>query len=374
MIAATFRGLIWNLVVGISQGRLYSAAHESVGVAAERVLALLGECADSRCAIMVVKDDLVFNNTLFREAGIHGVKLVRLLGAKGISRVDFQPGVSVGEIRALFADLASTKDAAGQYAHIRLGRVEMNTAAQGAVAGASADAGSLDDALNDEQIARVKTVYGQVSPFRELPIVGLEEVVTTFLLTFRRGANLLRMLSPVKSHSEHTYTHAINVSVLAMALAENLGLKDDSVQSIGIAALLHDVGKLLIPQEVLHKPGALSSEEFGTIMKHPLYGAAYLARVEGITKLAVLVALEHHRKFDTSGYPVLRDNGRRQHAASQIVTIADFYDALRSHRPYRRSLSMGEVLAIMQKESGTGFNPALLQRFTRMMLKAAAEA
>ena len=144
-----------------------------------------------------------------------------------------------------------------------------------------AEAGLIDAAFHSEQLARVQAVYGQVSPFRELPLAGLEEVVTTFLLTFRRGANLLRLFSPVKTYSEHTYTHAINVSILAMALSEGLGLKEESVQAIGIAALLHDIGKLLIPKEILHKPGELSNEEFGTIMKHPLYGAAYLARWRG---------------------------------------------------------------------------------------------
>jgi putative nucleotidyltransferase with HDIG domain len=370
MSDATFRGLIWNLVVGISQGRYYSVDHESVVVAAGRVLSLLGQLPEGRCSIMVVKEDLVLNNTLFREAGMHGEKLVRLLGAKGVTRVDFLPGVSAKEIRALFADIAAAQGAPGRYEHIRLGRIELGAAAAAPAAAAGVDAA----AFQAEQLARVQEIYGQVSPFRELPIVGLEEIVTGFLLTFRRGANLLRMLSPVKSHSEHTYTHAINVSILAMALSESLGLKDESVQAIGIAALLHDIGKLLIPKEILHKPGALSSEEFGKIKQHPLYGAAYLARVEGLTPLAVLVALEHHRKYDTSGYPVLRDTGRRQHAASQIVTIADFYDALRSHRPYRRSLSTGEVLGIMQKESGSGFNPGLLQRFTVLMARAVAEA
>jgi len=365
---ATFRGLIWNLVVGISQGRFYTSDHESVVVAARRVQSLLGEFPDGSCTIMVLKDDLVFNNTLFRESGMHGDKLVRLLGAKGISRVEFLPGVNAEEIRGFLADVAAAKSPPGRFAHIRLGRVEMSVAAPGA------GAALVDAAFHSEQLARVQAVYGQVSHSRQLPLAGLEEVVTAFLLTFRRGANLLRLLSPVKTHSEHTYTHAINVSILAMALAEGLGLKEESVQAIGIAALLHDVGKLLIPKEILHKPGALSTEEFGTIMKHPLYGAAYLARVEGLTPLAVLVALEHHRKYDTSGYPVLRDSGRRQHAASQIVAIADFYDALRSHRPYRRSLEMTEIVGIMQKDSGRGFNPGLLRRFGQLMMKAAAEA
>ena len=367
MSDAIYRGLIWNLVVGISQGRFYSVDHESVVVAAGRVLSLLETLPAGRCSLMVVKQDLVLNNTLFREAGMHGQKLVRLLDAKGIGRIDFQPGVTATEIRALFADVASAKTPPGRYEHIRIGRIELGVAAPG-------EAGLADAAFHAEQLARVQQVYGQVSPFRELPVVGLEEIVTGFLLTFRRGANLLRMLSPVKSHSEHTYTHAINVSVLAMALSESIGLKEASVQEIGIAALLHDIGKLLIPKEILHKPGALSTEEFGKIKQHPLYGAAYLARVEGLTPLAVLVALEHHRKYDTSGYPVLRDTGRRQHAASQIVTIADFYDALRSYRLYRRSMGTAEVLGIMQKESGSGFNPGLLRRFTLLMAKAAAEA
>ena len=317
---------------------------------------------------MVVKDDLVFNNTLFRESGMHGEKLVRLLGAKGISRVDFLHGRRRrGDPPVVRRSGGGEEPAAALRAHpAGTGRTERG--------GVRVDAALVDDAFHAEQLARVQAVYGQVSPFRELPLAGLEEVVTTFLLTFRRGANLLRMLSPVKTHSEHTYTHAINVSILAMALAESLGLQDESVQAIG------DRGAPARRRQAAHPDGdpaqagrSSPPRSSATIMRHPLYGAAYLARVEGLTRLAVLVAFEHHRKYDTSGYPVLRESGRRQHAASQIVAIADFYDALRSHRPYRRSLTMSDVLGIMRKESGSGFNPGLLDRFTLLMIRAAAE-
>jgi putative nucleotidyltransferase with HDIG domain len=362
---AAAKGLIWNLVVGISQSQLYSVAHEAVAAAAARVLALLETFPDGQCTLLVIKGDLVLNNALFREAGVHGEKLVRLLAAKGISRVDFLAGLGAEELAAFFADAADSKSPPGRYVRIRLGSVELAEAAP-------TDAAALvTEAFHRENLAQVQALYAQVSPFRELPLVGLEEIVASYLLTFRRGAGLLRMLCPVKSHSEHTYAHAINVSVLAMALCERLGIADALVQQIGIAALLHDVGKLLIPREVLHKPGALSTEEFELIRKHPLYGAAYLARVENLTPLAVLVALEHHRRYDTGGYPALRESGRRQHVASQIVTVADFYDALRSHRPYRRSLSLPEIVGVMQGESGRTFNPALLECFTRMMLQAA---
>jgi HD-GYP domain-containing protein (c-di-GMP phosphodiesterase class II) len=362
---ATGKGLIWNLVVGIAQSRLYSAGHEAVAAAAGRVSALLGVFPDAQCTLLVIKGDLVLNNALFREAGVHGEKLVRLLGAKGVSRVDFLKGVDEQELGRFMTDVGNAEAPPGRYAHIRLGSIEIGLAAP---ADAAALAGA---AFHQEQLARVQELYSQVSPFRELPLVGLEEVVANFLLTFRRGANLLQLLRPVKSHSEHTYTHAVNVSVLAMALADRLGLRDEFVQQIGIAALLHDVGKLLIPREILHKPGALTADEFGQVMQHPLYGAAYLARVEGLTPLAVLVALEHHRKYDTTGYPALRESGRRQHASSQIVAIADYYDALRSHRPYRRSLEPAEIAGVMQRESGSSFNPALLRCFTQLMALAA---
>ncbi len=368
MNKATFRSLVWGLVVGISQSRLYAAKHDTVTLAAGRLLEALGEFPDAGCTLLVVKGDIVVNNTLFRDSGMHGEKLLRFLAAKGVSRIDILQGAREEEIIRLFADLARADERPGSYLHVRLGVVEAGLAGPDDPGAAAAV-----DAYHTQQLARVQEVYAQVSPFRELSVVGLEEIVTTFLLTFRRGANLLRLICPVKSHSDHTYTHAVNVSVLAMALAERIGLREATVQEIGIAALLHDVGKLLIPLEILHKPGSLSSEEFKVIAQHPLYGAAYLARVEGLPPLAVLVALEHHLKYDTSGYPAPRESGRRQHAASQIVAVADFYDALRSHRPYRRSLSMQEILSLMRKDAGTAFNPWLVENFSLVMLKAASE-
>lgn len=361
-----FRSLVWSLVAGISLSRLYNVDHEAVGAAARRALALIQGFPDGKCSLMVIKGDLVLNNRLFRDSGVHGEKLVRLLAQKGVSRVDFLPGLGEEELLRLLDDLGRKDDPPGSYPHLRLGSVEVGVSLPAA-------GGAVEAAWQAEQLGRVKDVYAQVSPFRDLPVVGLAEIVGSFLVTFRRGANLLRLISPVKTHSDHTYAHAVNVSVLAMGLAERVGLKDQAVQDIGVAALMHDVGKLLVPLEVLHKPGALSKDEFAVMRQHPLFGAAYLARAEGITRLAVLAALEHHRRYDNTGYPTLRDSGRRQHAVSQIVAIADVYDALRSHRPYKRSLEMDEILAMMEKESGTAYNPALLGVFTAMMLQAAAE-
>ena len=128
----------------------------------------------------------------------------------------------------------------------------------------------------------VREVYEGVSPFKKLNIAGLEEIVVNFIVTFRKEVNILKLISPVKSYSEYTYTHATNVAVLTMFQAETLGgIRDILLRDIGIAALLHDVGKLFISKEILEKKGTLDQREWQEIRLHPLYGARYLAKVDG---------------------------------------------------------------------------------------------
>ncbi len=124
--------------------------------------------------------------------------------------------------------------------------------------------------------------------------------------------NILRLISPVKSYSEYTYTHATNVAVLSMFQAETLGIRDTLLRDIGISALLHDVGKLFISKDILEKSASLDKEEWEEIKMHPLYGARYLAKLEGIPSLAPIVAYEHHLRFDGKGYPSLI-TGEKKH-------------------------------------------------------------
>jgi HD-GYP domain-containing protein (c-di-GMP phosphodiesterase class II) len=358
------KAFLATLAIAVIKGRMYSPDHEGLDEAAAKIFDMLEEFPEGQVEVMIVEDELVLNNVLFRDSGLHGAKLVRLFKAKGISRVDFLKGVTAEEVRKFIVDLADSDKDLERYSFIRPGVMEVHLSTSGVLT-------DLDlSEFNEEQLSRVKAAYKEVSPFRRLEVSSLEEIVANFVVTFRRGANILSMISPVKSHSEYTYTHAMNVAVLSMSQAEYLGLNDDLVHEIGIAALMHDVGKLFISQQVLHKDGKLSDEEFDDIKRHPIFGAAYLAKMDGMTWLAPIVALEHHRKFDGSGYPTLCDNGRRQHVSSQIVAIADFFDALRSNRPYRKSLSVQETLRMMHEGEGTAFNPALIRNFAVLLMKA----
>jgi putative nucleotidyltransferase with HDIG domain len=352
------KNLITTLAIGISKAQMYSPEHEAVISSAIKLCSLFEEVPDDDINVMVVGNELVINGVLNREPGLHGEKLIRMLGAKGISRVDFLKNVTPDEVAAFMGDAADSDKELGSYSRIRPGVLKVRLSS--ALPPSDLDLG----AFSEEQLGKLQSVYGSISPFRELEIASIEEIVAGFLLTFRRGANILRMISPVRSHSEYTYTHAMNVAVLSISMAEALGLSEESVLEVGIGALMHDVGKLFVTKSLLHKKGRLTAKEFDHIKQHALLGTAYLAKIEEMPRLAPIIALEHHLRFDGKGYPVLRRTGGRQHLASQIVAIADCFDALRSTRPYRRSLSAEEVLSLLKEGSGTSFNPDLFSTFT----------
>jgi HD-GYP domain-containing protein (c-di-GMP phosphodiesterase class II) len=368
------RGFISIFMSAISNCTLYSRDHASVDELAKKAYAILidhlRENGLESLEIMIVEDDLIANKTPVREIGVHGINLVKRLKRKGLSRVDFLKGIAFSEIKQFIADMALTGKETAAYQHIKTGVVDV-----------SAGGLKIDDDFDLEGLARftekqieaVKEVYHTISPFKKLNVAGLEEIVINFIITFKREANLLKLISPVKSYSEYTYTHATNVAVLSMFQAENLGMRDDLLRDIGIAALLHDVGKLFISKDVLEKKGSLDEREWQEIRQHPLNGARYLANIDGIPRLAAIAALEHHLRYDGKGYPQMRIAVKQQHLCSQIVAISDVFDALRSRRPYRRALEAKEILALMKKDSGSAFNSMLLDRFILTLHKALSE-
>lgn len=360
----TIKGFITTFMSAISNCSLYSKEHAALDDLARHCLSFLDELMkDSESyEIMIIDDDLILDKTLVREIGNHGRQLIKKMKRKGISRIDFLKGITQSELRGLIADLASPNEGLKKYPHIRSGVVDVR------IGGLKIDA---DIDLNDlagftaNQVDAVKNIYDIPSPFKRLNVAGLEEIVVNFVITFKREANILKLISPVKTYSEYTYTHATNVAVLSMFQAEIMGIKDALLRDIGISALLHDVGKLFISKEILDRGTSLNEEEWQEIKWHPYYGARYLSKIDGITRLAPVIAFEHHLKYDGTGYPEKRINGNKQHVFSQIVAISDYFDALRSKRPYRAPVDIKEVLTIMKNEKTGVFNPALLESFIR---------
>jgi HD-GYP domain-containing protein (c-di-GMP phosphodiesterase class II) len=170
----------------------------------------------------------------------------------------------------------------------------------------------------------------------------------------------------VKHYDEYTFTHGLHICILSIALAWTIPLDNELLKELGISALLHDVGKIRVPLEILRKPGALTDEEFALVRRHPVDGALILAAQEEVPEVAPVVAFEHHLQPDLRGYPVLK-RPRELNLFSLIVSIADVYDALTTERPYRPPLAPHEALALMHGGEAGSFEPRLLGRFTEML-------
>jgi len=363
---ATLKNFITTFMIAVSNCSLYTKEHEAFDELAKNAFSALNELLGESFEIMIIENDLVINKMPLRDAGIHNINLIKRLKRKGVTRIDLFRGVTLSELKQLIIDISAPGKGLTSCPHIKTGIVDVS------ISTPWMDSDSLTFSPSDN-IEKLQKVFHAISTSRQLPITELEEIVFHFIATFRREANILKVLSPVRTFSEYTYTHATNVAVLSMFQAESLGIKDELLHDIGLSALLHDTGKMFVPKEILEKAGSLDDKEFAEMKKHPLHGARYLAKMHDIPKLAPVIAFEHHLKYDGSGYPGLCVDRKKQHICSQIVAVSDFFDALRSHRPYRESIDAKTILVMMKKSAGIDFNPFLVDNFIRILQPVISE-
>jgi len=191
----------------------------------------------------------------------------------------------------------------------------------------------------------------------------VEQLLEKVLL--QPGASLL--LSTLKTHDEYTFYHSINTCLLALTVGQTIGLENEQLIELGVGSLLHDLGKIRVPVEIIQYPGRLDDEMWTQIKRHPHEGAqAILAGSGAGQEIAALVALEHHARYDLGGYPHV---ARREklHLYSRITAICDVYDALTTRRAYKRALPPAKALELILEGSGSQLDPNLVQIFVSML-------
>ena len=162
----------------------------------------------------------------------------------------------------------------------------------------------------------------------------------------------------IEAKDQNTHAHLQRVRIYAVELAKKLRLPQEEIEAIQAAALLHDIGKLAVPEHIISKPGKLSPEEFEKVKIHPLVGAEILERVN-FPYPVVPIVRAHHEKWDGTGYPVGL-KGEQIPIGARILSAVDFLDALASDRQYRKALSMEDVIARIHEESGKSFDPQIV--------------
>jgi putative nucleotidyltransferase with HDIG domain len=166
----------------------------------------------------------------------------------------------------------------------------------------------------------------------------------------------------LRIYDEYTYSHTLNVSSLSTAIAIKCGLDKDEVKNLAMGALLHDIGKMRVSKNILHKPGKLEPGEFEIMKNHTTYGYEILTKEMKINDNIAQIAYQHQEKYSGKGYPrALKGNEISQWA--QIASVADVYDALISKRVYKEPISSADALKIMVKDGSFSFNPSILYKF-----------
>jgi putative nucleotidyltransferase with HDIG domain len=360
---------------------LYGDGHpapaRAAALAHERLEAL--QAGDPRVRFTFLSGEVLFGDEV--EPELAGWEWSERFASVGVERLEFTGPVALGQFERLLAHLAarvgiraaSSADAwqSGE-SPVRLGLVALaggdGTAPAPGMPGTTTPAiARLSYNLHEEREA-IGWIHDEVRSGSRLPLVEADAVVRSLSLAMHSEQAMVLPLLQLKEFDQYTTTHSMNVSVLAMALGEFLELGSAAVRSLGFAALLHDLGKVCIPEEILNKPGKLTEEERKVVERHPAVGAKLLLDSPDALEIAAVVAYEHHIFIDGGGYPLLPDARGAQYA-SRLVHICDVYDALRTKRPYREAWESERAIGYIESRAGIEFDPTIVRAFVAMMRK-----
>lgn len=293
------------------------------------------------------------------------------LALAGIQRLEIDGRVGLDEFeefleevlaRLTLSTIDSTEARQMRQTSIRYGGVGLKGETE---AGRELPTATLSFSLGEE-MDTLKWLQEQVQSGRGIPLVEAEAIVRSLSVAMHGGQRVMLPLLHLKEFDEYTTTHSLNVAVLAMALAEFMGMGPREVQALGMGGLLHDVGKTKIPKHILTKPGKLTPDERLIMNLHPSDGARLILGTERHLELAAVVAYEHHIMINGGGYPTFR-YPRDCHLASRLVHVCDVYDALRTNRPYREAWSSEKTLSYLIDRAGSEFDADAAGSFVRMM-------
>jgi putative nucleotidyltransferase with HDIG domain len=362
--------LLRRLASGIRATQLYAADHPLLTRNVEAVLSALKTMLQQHPSVTIgiVENEFVVSDTPLPKASAGMKELIDKLRANDVERISFERGVAADEVVALMTGIAALGGKAGaegnrkwNLAHIKVGQIAGGDKRKG---GISSDMAAIRR-LYSGAVAAAETAWQSAAtegkpdlPAALQTVEGLADAVT-------QNRTALVALTAMRNYDNYTFTHMVNVSILTMGQAQALGIEGRLLREFGVSALMHDIGKVRTPQEILNKPDRLTDEEFVIMRRHPVDGAEILRRTPEMPILAPVVAFEHHLRLDGSGYPRVKRGSLN--IGTMLCSIADVYDAMRSHRAYQQAQPSERVLAVLRKDDGTHFDRHLVRRFVQLL-------
>jgi putative nucleotidyltransferase with HDIG domain len=309
----------------------------------------------------LLEGTLFVDDHLFSEGSAAAEEIARLLQGLDLEGLEFHLGLRIEELRTLLGVLVQGGGRGAALA-ARLAQDGVEHVRPVAVRTSEEEAQEPPRKVYGRALKVVDRIFQDVRMGKIPSSAEAMEVVRSMVQLTLAEPHALFALSMLKDYDNYTFTHSVNVSVIALAVGRACGLSEEQLRTLGLGGLLHDLGKLKIAREIITKPGRLTDEEFEQIKTHPRTGADLVKEMDGATPEVVDIVLGHHLRFDRSGYPADAFS-RPISPLAEMAAVADTYDAITTLRSYQRPMTPRRAVQRLREVAGTVLNPDVVERF-----------
>ena len=361
------------LETALSGYTLYPEGHTRRKAALEALFAVASEClaGGKPIVLSLAADTVVLNGTPLFEESAKAARFVDRLESRGVLSLHISPAVSREDFENFFkALLKPASDGASMALHVQLLsmgvkaiEVTDSSAKQTFRSAAEVEHGFVSRiSLYTRQIIEnaLADALEEITTDGELDVAKLERATSDVAEMVHENPEEMISLTSRSYHDHFTYNHSVNACILTSAVAERFVESRTDLNRIAHAALLHDIGKICVSEQILYKAGRLTDEEWDIMRRHPDRGAEILLRSKDIDPLCVLVARDHHMHYNGGGYPSPPSH-RRPHWVAELVGVVDVYEAMTARRPYKAPIAPDCAMSLIIDSAGIQFRPAVVR-------------
>jgi len=363
-----YRGIIKFLDNTVRNIALYPPEHPSVKGVSKHVFDFLGEIFEAKEDVLigVINGVLYVDDYLFYESTPYSDNILKVLTGFEIDDLLLSKGVSEEELLRLAGILKVKERSRETFLRLseqeRLTHIGLKSFRMGYEEG---DLPTKSLETYRDAISTMTGFFSEVGDGQLPPLREAENLVEGFMDKLATNKSLLMLLSGLKGYDAYTYQHCVNVGILALLLAEKEGLGEQDIKWAALAGMMHDIGKVRVPSEIINKPGGLTLREWEAVKSHPVHSAEVIRGMGGAQGL--MQAVEgHHMHHDGGGYPVRSDVDGPSKLA-RLISVVDAYDAITTVRSYKKPMSPVEAMTFLENGRGTKFDPHHVDAFISMV-------